>query len=86
MDLNQIHVLLLPFVYENKLEGDAKVTLVNSALIPQGSLNRVPSSAAMLRLETVSCLKTVLRHIMDVLVLVLVSWVGVSVLVLTSLS
>ena len=40
----------------------------------------------MLSLETVSCLKTVLRHISNVLVLVL--WVGVSVLVLvlTSLS
>ena len=31
--------------------------------------------AAMLSLDTVSCLKTVLRHISDVLVLVL--WVGV---------
>ena len=40
--------------------------------------------AVMLSLETVSCLKTVLRHILDVLVLVL--WIGVSALVLTSLS
>jgi len=47
---------------------------------------------AMLNLETVSCLNTVLRHILDVVVLwigvlVLVLWVGVSVfvLVLTSL-
>jgi len=32
----------------------------------------------MLSLETVSCLKTVLRHILDVLVLVL--WIGVYVL------
>jgi len=38
------------------------------------------SLAAMLILETVSCLMTVLRHILGVLVLVL--WVGVLVLVL----
>jgi len=44
--------------------------------------NRIDAVLVMLSLERVSCIKTVLRHILDVLVL----WIGVSVLVLTSLS
>jgi len=47
------------------------------------SLKNVYERSNMLSLETVFRLQTVLRHILDVLVLVL--WVGVLVSVLTSL-